>query len=83
MSFENLIIRLIRETMEDPDLEITLETRLEEDLGLDSFSSMMILNGIEDEFQVTIDESEVNGISTVKDIVDRFATLYDNWKEQN
>lgn len=55
----------------DADLNldnVTLETRLEEDLHFDSLGIMMFAMAIEDEFNVTFDEPM--NFKTVKDVVD-------------
>ena len=47
--------------------EITMETRVKEDLEADSLDIFQIINDIEDEFNVKIEETE--GIVTVGDVV--------------
>ena len=39
--------------------EVTLETRLAEDLGLNSYELMSIIGEIEEEFDLEVDEKEV------------------------
>ena len=54
----------------NPDLnldDVTLETRLVEDLHFDSLGMMMFAMAIEDEFNITFDEPN---FATVKDVVD-------------
>lgn len=53
--------------------EITLETRLFEDLGVDSMDLFNLIDVLEAAFQVRI--SEYNDINTVKDIVDVLNSL--------
>ena len=52
----------------NPD-EITKESRLGEDLGLTSFALMSMMGEIEDEFDISIVEDELTGITTVDDIL--------------
>ena len=55
----------------DPDLNldnVTLETKLIDDLHFDSLGMMMFAMAIEDEFGVTFDEPM--NFQTVKDVVD-------------
>jgi len=55
----------------DPDTNfdnVTLETRLAEDLHFDSLGMMMFAMAIEDEFNVAFDEPM--DFKTVKDVVD-------------
>ncbi len=48
---------------------ITMETTLTEDLGADSLDVVDLLMSIEDEFEVEIPDTEVEGIKTVGAIV--------------
>ena len=68
MSIENRVIRVIRENSESIDA-LPPDADLRDDLGIDSFGTMMIINGIEDDFSVTIDEADLPSIRTVTDIV--------------
>ena len=49
--------------------KITLESRLIEDLKLDSLDLLMILSDLEDEFNITITEDDFANVVTVNDIV--------------
>ena len=48
--------------------KITLESRLIEDLKLDSLDLLMILSDLEDEFNITIAEDDFLSVVTVNDI---------------
>ncbi len=50
--------------------EIKEDSRLAEELGLTSFAVMSMMGDFEDEFGITVDESELTDIYTVKDIMD-------------
>jgi len=50
--------------------EITLESNLKEDLGIDSLDAVELIMELEDTFDLKIDESEANSFVTVKNIVD-------------
>jgi acyl carrier protein len=45
--------------------------RLKEDLGIDSFDGLMIINDFEDEFGISIEPEELKTLKVVQDIVDR------------
>ena len=52
----------------DPS-EIHADSRLAEDLALTSFAVMSMMGDFEEEFGITVDESELTDIHTVGDIV--------------
>ena len=61
--------KLMQGVNPDVDLDnVTLETRLIEDLHFDSLGIMMFAMAIEDEFGITFDEPM--NFATVKDVVD-------------
>ena len=68
MSLEERVIRTIEENLEKK-AKVTLNTDLRNDLSLDSFARVIIMNALEDEFGITIQDKEFNGINTVADIV--------------
>ena len=71
--FERLM-KLIQENLPDNDVsKATEESRLMEDLGLDSVGMMMLSMSIEDEFGVRFDEPVY--FETVKDVL--------SWLEKN
>jgi acyl carrier protein len=47
---------------------ITLESRLREDLKVDSLDMLMILGDLEDEFSITIGDDDFLDVVTVNDI---------------
>ena len=52
---------------------ITAQTRLAEDLGVDSFGALELMFELEEAFSLQIADSEIEHIRTVKDIVDYLA----------
>ena len=69
MEFEKLK-NIIAETLNlDPE-EITLEATFQDDLGADSLDVYQIIMGIEEEFDIEIDNDEAEKISTVEDAVE-------------
>lgn len=67
MVFEKIREIIAEQTGKD-ESEITLETNVKEDLDADSLDLFQIINDIEDEFDVSVENSEE--IVTVKDAVD-------------
>lgn len=49
--------------------DIKLETSLQDDLGADSLDAVELLMSIEEEFQITIPDSEYNNLKTVGDLL--------------
>lgn len=61
---------LMAEALNVSEEEITLETRLKEDLGIDSLDAVELIMELEDEFNLEIDETEATKFVKVKDIID-------------
>ena len=49
--------------------ELSLETKIAEDLGADSLDVVDLLMSLEDEFEVEIPDEEIENIKTVGDLV--------------
>ena len=63
------LLKLIKQNMPDVDVESAKpESRLMEDLGMDSIGLMMLSMAMEDEFGVRFDEPEP--FETVQDVLD-------------
>ena len=60
--------------------DITEDKRLIEDLGFNSYDFMSLLGELEEEFDVTIDESDVMDIHTVGEVIEYLENLA-AWKE--
>ena len=58
--------------------EIKLETRLAEDLGLNSYEFMSVIGEIEEEFDVELDEREIVKLISIADLLDYIS----NFKEE-
>lgn len=67
MKLEDRVITTLKDNL-DKRPEIKLESRLLEDLRVDSLDKMMILSALEDEFSITIDEEDFADVVTVHDI---------------
>jgi len=68
MIFEK-ICELIREQLPVDGKEISMDSRLVEDLGADSANVMMLIMDIEAEYNITVDDSMLTDVRTVGDIV--------------
>jgi acyl carrier protein len=62
------VIAIIKENSNWKD-EIGPEFDIRNDLGIESFDMLMIVNAIEDEFSIEVDEADIKEINRVEDIV--------------
>lgn len=69
MEFEKLQEVISEVLSVDPE-EITMDTTFVDDLGADSLDVFQILMGIEEEFDIELEDS-IEGIVTVADAVER------------
>ena len=70
MEFEKLQ-EIIADVLNVQKEEITPETTFVDDLGADSLDIFQIIMGIEEEFDIEIDNDEAEKITTVQDAVDQ------------
>jgi|LSQX01.1.fsa_nt_gb acyl carrier protein len=68
MSMSERVIEIISKNIEKK-CEVSMESRLIEDLGIDSFSKIIITAALEDEFSIEIDMYSFGEIKKVRDIV--------------
>ena len=69
MTFDN-VKELIVETLCCNSDEVTLEARLNEDLGADSLDAVELNIALEEAFSIKIPDEELLNFKTVKNIVD-------------
>ena len=50
--------------------KIRPEDRIVEDLKIDSLDRLMIVNDLEDEFNITVEDEELSRVVVVQDIID-------------
>lgn len=70
MKLFNQLTDIISRNIDWPD-EIRPEDRLKEDLAIDSLDVILIINEIEDEYDITIEQQEIRCLGTVQDIADK------------
>ena len=70
MEFEKLK-KIIAEVLNVDEEDITMETTFVDDLGADSLDIFQIIMGLEEEFDIEIDNEEAENIVTVADAVDQ------------
>ena len=70
MEFEKLK-KIIAEVLNVDEEEITMETTFVDDLGADSLDVFQIIMGIEDAFDIEIENEDAEKIATVGDAVEQ------------
>lgn len=68
MTFEK-IKEILVENLGLGEDEVTLEADIQEDLGADSLDIMEIVICVKDEFDITIEDDEIQNMNTVSDLV--------------
>lgn len=69
MTFEK-IRKILSDFLEIPEEEITLESKLNEDLGADSLDLVDLAMSVEDEFNMELPDELIETVQTVADVVD-------------
>ena len=77
MEFEKLQ-EIIVDVLNVQKEEVKPETTFVDDLGADSLDIFQIIMGIEEEFDIEIDNDEAEKIVTVQDAVDQIKKAVDN-----
>jgi len=75
MSLDKKIIKIIEENIENY-VDVSPDSDLVEDLGADSFSILMIINALEEEFNILINEDDFKDIKTVLNIIEKIQVNY-------
>lgn len=52
-----------------PDMDLI------QDLGIDSFDMIMIVNTLEEEFSIVVEEEDLENLKTVEDVISRLEEL--------
>ncbi len=76
MEFEKLQ-KIIAEVLNLSEEEIRPDSTFVDDLGADSLDVFQIIMGIEEEFDIEIDNEEAEKITTVQDAVDQIKKAVD------
>jgi len=77
MEFEKLK-KIIVEVLNVDEDEITMDTTFVDDLGADSLDVFQIIMGIEEEFDIEIENEEAEKIVTVSDAVEQIKNALNN-----
>lgn len=63
------VVELVNDTLDIDDVELNEDTNLK-DLGADSFDLLELVTALEDEFELTMDDDDIEKIATVGQVVD-------------
>lgn len=69
MIFDKLKV-MISEQLDVEEDEITMDTSFQDDLNADSLDLVELIMSIEDEFELEVEDEEVENIQTVRDAVE-------------
>ena len=61
---------VILDELEVAEAKVTMDTKLKEDLGADSIDAVQIIMALEDEFDIKLEDDNLEKISTVGDVVE-------------
>ncbi|AWN17987.1 MULTISPECIES: acyl carrier protein [Bacteria] len=64
------ISQMIKEQMHHEDMEVTEETSLKDELGVDSIDLMEFVVNLEDEFSIEIPDDDIETIEQLGDMLD-------------
>lgn len=64
------VTKLLARQFSVPQDEITMDTHLVDDLGADSLDFVELVNTLEEEYDLFINDEEVQGIFTVRQIIE-------------
>lgn len=70
IQIEKKVIRTLKRVLTKKEQDITLEKKLIEDLGLDSFGSLELIFELEDALGLRIPDEQAKKFITVNDVVD-------------
>lgn len=63
------VCEILLNYVEEPEGGLTPETRFIDDLGMNSLDVMTMVGDLEDEFDITIETSELRNLFTVRELV--------------
>ncbi|RKY56691.1 MAG: acyl carrier protein [Candidatus Neomarinimicrobiota bacterium] len=63
------LFTLIADELSVEKEQVTLEANLQDDLGADSLDAIQLIMSIENEFDITIPESDIDKLKTVADVM--------------
>jgi acyl carrier protein len=68
MNIETHVLDILKENIEGHP-KVSLHSDLRQNFSLDSFSTIMIINALEDDFNIVLEDTEFETINTASDII--------------
>lgn len=68
-NIEKKVIEILAEKLNIKAEKIKPESKLADDLGMDSFGAVEVMFEVEEKFGVTVSDKELIGLKTVEDVV--------------
>jgi acyl carrier protein len=68
MNIEEKVLSIIRANTEEA-AQVRLQSDLRQELRLDSFGTLMVINALEDAFGIALEDGEFSRVRTVADVV--------------
>jgi acyl carrier protein len=75
MKTEERVLSLVRENTPNKE-QVQLTSDLRKELHLDSFGTLMLINGLEETFGINVDEQDFKQVNTVSDVIGLLKTKY-------
>ena len=70
-----IVRRILVENLSLDESSVTLEATLTDDLGADSLDAVELIMALEEEFDLTVEPAQAEGLKTVGDLVKLIETL--------
>lgn len=74
-NIEQRITKIVAEQLGVPEADVKLTQHLQDDLGADSLDSVELVMALEDEFELEIEDTVAEKLTTVQSIVDYLTPL--------
>ena len=75
MNIEDRILSIVRSNTEQQQA-VTLASNLRQELRLDSFGMLMIVNALEEAFGITVEDGDFTRVQTMADVVELLRAKY-------
>jgi len=77
-TYTKAVYEILVEQLDVDPAQITLDSKIQEDLGADSLDIMEIIMAVEERFQITIPDEESEKVRTVGDLLEALENILAN-----